>query len=132
MLIRELNHIALHVADVAASVAFYKATLLLEPLPRPAFDFPGAWFRLGKTQELHLIGDRHEAVRSHHRGTHIALEVDNLDAWDEHLDLIGVQRLPRRTRPDGAQQTFIIDPDGHWVELCQTEGTTINCKTASA
>jgi lactoylglutathione lyase len=119
MLIRELNHIALHVADVDVSSRFYASTLKLDPLPRPAFDFPGAWFRLGHSQELHLIGDRVEAVRSHHRGTHIALEVDDLDAWDSHLDSLGVTRLPRRTRPDGAQQTFIIDPDGHWVELCQ-------------
>ena len=119
MLIRELNHVALHVTDVAASSRFYATALLLPPLPRPAFDFPGAWFRLGKTQELHLIGDRHAAVHSHHRGTHVALEVDDLNAWDAHLDSLGVHRMARKTRPDGAQQTFIIDPDGHWVELCQ-------------
>ncbi len=122
MLIRELNHIALHVVDVDASSQFYTKTLLLEKLPRPAFDFPGAWFRLGTTQELHLIGDRDAAVHSHHRGTHIALAVDDLDAWDAHLSSIGADRLPRRTRPDGAQQTFIVDPDGHWVELCQVPG----------
>jgi lactoylglutathione lyase len=132
MLIRELNHIAFHVADVEASIRFYRTALQLEPLPRPAFDFPGAWFRLGKSQELHLIGDREEAVRSHHRGTHVAFEVDDLDAWDAHLDSQNVKRMPRRTRPDGAQQTFIIDPDGHWVELCQIDGATTNCKTASA
>ena len=120
MHIRELNHIAFHVSDVEASSRFYATVLLLAPLPRPAFDFPGAWFRLGSSQELHLIGDRSEAVRSHHRGTHVALEVDDLDAWDAHFDKLGAQRMPRRTRPDGVQQTFIIDPDGHWVELCQT------------
>ena len=119
MLIRELNHVALHVCDVQASAAFYAAALQLPPLPRPAFDFPGAWFRLGRTQELHLIGDRNGEVQSHHRGTHIALEVDDLDAWDKHLDSLAVHRTPRKTRPDGAQQTFIVDPDGHWVELCQ-------------
>jgi lactoylglutathione lyase len=124
MNIRELNHIALHVADVDVSSQFYATTLMLEQLPRPAFDFPGQWFRLGATQELHLIGDRSEDVRSHHRGTHIALAVDDLDAWDAHLDKHGVTRVPRKTRPDGVQQTFIIDPDGHWIELCQT-GTNI-------
>jgi lactoylglutathione lyase len=119
MHIHELNHVALHVADVAASSNFYENTLLLAKLPRPAFDFPGAWFRLGRSQELHLIGDRKESVQSHPRGTHIALQVDDLDAWDRHLDSLGANRMPRRTRPDGAQQTFIIDPDGHWIELCQ-------------
>ena len=120
MHIRELNHVAFHVADVGVSSRFYASVLMLTALQRPAFDFPGAWFRLGSTQELHLIGDRSETVHSHHRGTHIALAVDDLDAWDAHLDSLEVQRMPRRIRPDGAQQTFIIDPDGHWVELCQT------------
>ncbi|MGV3485478.1 MAG: VOC family protein [Planctomycetaceae bacterium] len=119
MLIRELNHVALHVADVAVSSHFYSTALQLPQLPRPAFDFPGAWFRLGQTQELHLIGDRNAAVQSHSRGTHIALEVDDLDAWDAHLDSLDVARMPRRTRPDNAQQTFLVDPDGHWIELCQ-------------
>jgi len=123
MHIRELNHVALHVADVADSSQFYADALQLEPLARPAFDFPGAWFRLGTTQELHLIGDRSEAVRSHHRGTHIALAVDDLDAWDAHLDSQGIDRIPRKTRPDGVQQTFILDPDGHWIELCQPTST---------
>ena len=52
MKVRELNHIALHVTDVGKSSAFYRSVLRLEPIPRPAFTFPGAWFRLGANQEL--------------------------------------------------------------------------------
>jgi len=115
----QLNHVALHVADVDRSVAFYRDALKLEPMPRPAFDFPGAWFRSGVDQELHLLGDRSQAVHSDHRGTHFALLVDDMDAWDQHLTAAGVQRIPRKTRPDGAEQIFVIDPDGHWVELCK-------------
>ena len=58
MKILELNHVAIHVADVERSSAFYRDVLRLEMIPRPAFDFPGAWFRLGAAQELHLIGRR--------------------------------------------------------------------------
>ena len=58
----QLNHVALHVADVDKSCAFYRDVLQLEPMPRPNFDFPGAWFRLGADQELHLIGDRVEPL----------------------------------------------------------------------
>ena len=47
----QLDHVALHVEDVDASCRFYGEALMLESLPRPDFDFPGAWFRLGKTQE---------------------------------------------------------------------------------
>lgn len=118
MQVFQLNHVALHVADVDASVKFYRDTLRLPPMDRPAFDFPGAWFRLGVDQELHLIGDRELPVHSHHRGGHLALIVDDLDQWESHLDDHGATRLPRKTRPDGALQTFVCDPDGHWIELC--------------
>jgi lactoylglutathione lyase len=117
MKVQQLNHVALHVADVAASVVFYRDVLCLPPMQRPAFDFPGAWFRLGQDQELHLIGDRIDPVHSHHRGGHLALIVDDLDRWEAHLDAMGATRLQRKIRPDGALQTFVQDPDGHWIEL---------------
>ncbi len=114
----QLNHVAIHVQDVPVSEAFYRDAMKFEQMPRPAFDFPGAWFRLGIEQELHLIGDRELPVHSHHRGGHFALIVEELDSWEAHLDGLGVTRLDRKIRPDGAQQTFVQDPDGHWVELC--------------
>ncbi len=116
--IRQLDHVAIHVKDVAASCRFYEEVLLLERIPRPAFTFAGAWFRLGQTQELHLIGDRAEAVHSHHRGNHFALLVDDLDTWERHFQSLHVPYLPRRTRPDGALQIYVVDPDGHYIELC--------------
>lgn len=114
----QLNHVALHVANVDTSIEFYRDAMQLPMMERPDFDFPGAWFRLGEDQELHLIGDRDQPVHSHHRGGHFALIVDCLDEWETHLDSYGANRLPRKTRPDGALQTFVQDPDGHWVELC--------------
>jgi lactoylglutathione lyase len=114
----QLNHVALHVADVDRSVAFYRDVLRLEPIPRPAFTFPGAWFRLGVDQELHLIGERTREVDSHNRGNHFALLVDNFDDWEKYLTDRQVRFAPRRTRPDGALQLYVIDPDGYYVELC--------------
>ncbi|HXT40840.1 MAG TPA: VOC family protein [Candidatus Angelobacter sp.] len=117
MKIRELNHVAIHVGDVEKSCRFYRDVLRLESMPRPAFTFPGAWFRLGSNQELHLLGDRAEPVFSHHRGNHFALQVDDLDAWERHFKSLGVEHQPRKTRPDGASQLFLRDPDGHVIEL---------------
>ena len=120
MQVKQLNHVALHVEDVTRSVEFYgERSFPARTLARPAFDFPGAWFRLGDDQELHLIGDRRQPVHSGHRGTHVAFVVDDLDAWEVHLNEHEATRLPRRTRPDGAQQVFVQDPDGHWIELCR-------------
>jgi lactoylglutathione lyase len=117
MKIQELNHVALHVADVARSCDFYRSVLQLEQIPRPAFTFAGAWFRLGANQELHLIGGRTEPVASSNRGNHFALRVDELDSWEMHLGKAGAEFRPRKLRPDGAWQVFLRDPDGHVIEL---------------
>jgi catechol 2,3-dioxygenase-like lactoylglutathione lyase family enzyme len=122
MKILELNHIALHVADLERSVAFYREVLRLVPIPRPAFDFPGAWFQLGAVQELHLIGGRSVETHSHNRGNHWALLIDDMDAWEADFRARGVEYLPRRTRPDGAYQIYLVDPDGHYIELCTRPG----------
>ncbi len=118
----QLDHIALHVADVDASCKFYGEILQLESIPRPAFNFPGAWFRLGESQELHLIGERSAEVQSHSRGTHWALMVDDMDAWETHLQQLGIPYAPRRTRPDKAYQIYVEDPDGYWIEFCTPPG----------
>jgi catechol 2,3-dioxygenase-like lactoylglutathione lyase family enzyme len=122
VLFLQLNHVALHVADLDKSVAFYRDVLRLEPMGRPAFDFPGAWFRLGADQELHLIAGRTREVISHNRGNHFALLVDDFDAWEAYLIENNIPFAPRRTRPDGALQLYVIDPDGHYVELCTPPG----------
>lgn len=115
MKVHELNHVAVHVADVARSRVFYREVLQLEALPRPAFDFPGAWFRLGETQELHLIG-RSGPVAVADGNNHFALRVDDIAAWEAHLQQVGAAFTSRR-RPDGARQIFLCDPDGHFIEL---------------
>ena len=117
MKIHELNHVAIHVADVARSCAFYRDVLRLESLPRPAFDFPGAWFRLGTAQELHLIGRVIEKVPPVNTNNHFALRVEDIAAWERHLQQIGAEFRPRKQRPDGAWQVFLRDPDGHIIEL---------------
>jgi catechol 2,3-dioxygenase-like lactoylglutathione lyase family enzyme len=113
----ELNHVALHVKDVARSCEFYRTVLQLQPIPRPDFPFAGAWFRLGASQELHLIGDRGEPVQSPDRSYHYALQADDLDEWEAHFKKLGATYLAKRTRPDGALQIYVVDPDGHHIEL---------------
>lgn len=117
MTILELNHVALHVADLAASVAFYRDQLELEQIPRPAFPFPGAWFRLGAHQELHLIAGREEPGYGTHRGSHFALQVASMQETEALLQRNGIAHRPVKKRPDGAWQLFLNDPDGHEIEL---------------
>jgi catechol 2,3-dioxygenase-like lactoylglutathione lyase family enzyme len=114
--IHELNHVMIRVRDLDASIRFYGDVLGLRRIPRPAFDFPGAWFALGQ-QELHLIGDPTltTATRRHH---HFALLVDDSGAARRELEERGWTELrgPQR-RPDGAMQLFVTDPDGYMIEL---------------
>jgi lactoylglutathione lyase len=117
MKIENLNHVALYVTDLNQSSKFYREVLQLEPMPRPAFSFPGAWFRLGINQELHLIGDRGTPFIRTNENNHLALEVDDIDAWERHLKGVGAHYRPRKQRPDGAWQVFLSDPDGHFIEL---------------
>ncbi|MSU56933.1 MAG: glyoxalase [Pedosphaera sp.] len=122
MRILELNHVALHVSDVARSCAFYSHVLRLESMPRPAFDFPGAWFRLGTQQELHLIGRTNEPIEPRSRNNHFALKVDDITSWEEHLRKVDADFRPPKPRPDSAMQIFVRDPDGHSIELFTPPG----------
>jgi len=120
MKILQLDHVAIHVEDVAISQNFYREILRLEELPRPDFDFPGAWFRLGDSQELHLIGERKLEVHSQRRGNHYALRIEDPDFWEAEFNSKDVEYV-RKLRPDGAHQIFVQDPDGHWIELCSLD-----------
>src|SRR5437879_11941820 len=117
MKIQELNHVAIHVSDVEKSSRFYHDVLRLEPIPRPAFTFPGAWFRLGTNQELHLIANHGAPFFPSHGKNHFALRIDDVDEWECHLKSTGASFSPKKQRPDGAWQVFLRDPDGHVIEL---------------
>jgi catechol 2,3-dioxygenase-like lactoylglutathione lyase family enzyme len=119
MEIIDLNHVALHVKDIDLSSAFYGEKLGLPIIPRPGFTFPGAWFKLGSSQELHLIDGRESTVVANKRGTHFALQVASTEATWKGLEQHGLEPYSNQTRPDGALQFYLDDPDGHVIEFCQ-------------
>ncbi len=117
MEILELNHVAIHVKDVEKSVAFYERKLGLQIIPRPAFNFPGAWFQLGPAQQLHLIGRRKENIYSLPEGNHFALKCKSIETVKNELLKKEISFKGPKSRPDGVQQIFLQDPDGYFIEF---------------
>lgn len=138
MQVRHIDHVTLVVRNVEASRRFYVGLLGMTEVPRPAFAFGGAWFRAGATL-IHLI-EAHDRsgppgypvdvlVRSS-RNHHFAFEVDDARESARRLKALGIELLDdAKLRPDGAIQVFLVDPDGHVVELCTSpsniETTTV-------
>ncbi|MGC1272270.1 MAG: VOC family protein [Planctomycetaceae bacterium] len=125
--VQQIDHVTLVVRDLDASRRFYVDLLGMTEVPRPAFDFAGAWFQAGETLiHLILVSDRsgpagvNEDGRTRTtRGHHLAFAVADAAAAAEELEAAGVPFLAKpKRRPDGAIQTFILDPDGHLIELC--------------
>ena len=121
-----LDHITLVVADIDASRNFYVGLLGMDEVPRPDFSFPGAWFQTGKTQIHITLSDQNSGlagwadrkVGKTSRGHHFAFRVDDLNRAVELLNEAGVTIVDGpKIRPDGPQQLYIEDPDGHLVEL---------------
>ena len=125
--VKHIDHVTLVVKSVEASRRFYVDLLGMIEVPRPAFDFQGAWFQAGATL-IHLIEEHDrsgpagfpvELLKKSSRNHHFAFEVDDATAAAETLKSMGIELVDdAKTRPDGAVQVFLTDPDGHVVELC--------------
>ncbi len=130
MHIRSLDHASLLVKDVERSRQFYVGVLGMDEVARPDnFSFPGAWFRKG-TAQIHLIGEveagraislvpvyRNDELAIGHV-THLAFEVDDLEAAQQHLRSHNIEIVGGpRPRGDGVQQLYVLDPDGYVIEL---------------
>jgi glyoxylase I family protein len=130
MEITAIHHIALTVTDIERSRKFYHEILSIKEIPRPPFNFPGAWFQLGGSQQVHLIvhsratfrekpldtRDVHFAVRvpSYYR----AVEFLQTKGYREDADLNDSHCMILQPHPTtGYPQIYICDPDRHVIEI---------------
>jgi catechol 2,3-dioxygenase-like lactoylglutathione lyase family enzyme len=116
MELRKLLHAGLLITDLERSRQFYNRILGLKEKPRPAFDFPGAWYDLGEC-ELHLIVTREAlpaAGARPSRDFHVSFLIDDYEATKQALHQAGV---PFREGSSGLRQIFVRDPDGNLIEL---------------
>jgi glyoxylase I family protein len=107
-----VDHVAINVDDVVASVAFYTDVLgLSERTDRPDLGIAGAWLDAGG-QQVHLL----EAPIPPNLGQHLSLQVSDMDDVVEEIRSHGVVV----SDPSGIardRQAFLVDPSGNAIEL---------------
>ncbi len=108
---KQLNHVAIRIADIDRSQAFYEGFLKLSALPRPDFGVPGRWYGIGSGQ-LHLIQVPAMEAKINPSGPHFAIEVEDLDEARREISERGMEVLD-----PGGDQLWVLDPDGYTVEI---------------
>lgn len=130
-----LHHIALTVTDLEASTAWYQRAFDIKPVMEEPHE--GGWQRLLADQEMQFIivlhrHDVNQGERFSERRTgldHFGMAVPTraeLEAWQSHLEQIGVARAEAADRPctqspiaDTPYGSILVfrDPDNIQVEM---------------
>ena len=131
-----VHHVLVAADDLERSRQFYRDVLELEEINRPAFAYPGIWYKIGDGQpQLHILV-RSEATLRRHKwidlaDIHFALRVESYRdtlAWlgskgfrdDLPDDDLRKMQL-RPNSPAGYPQIYILDPDRNIIEFnCET------------
>jgi catechol 2,3-dioxygenase-like lactoylglutathione lyase family enzyme len=99
--------VTLHVADVEASLAFYKRL----PGTSVIFHLPERFAALSiGTGRLGLLKDQK-------RPFHVEIDCQNLDSISIQLKELGFESEGPTTRPWGERDVTMIDPDGNLIEF---------------
>ena len=122
-----LHHVALSVTDMDRAAWFYGTVLGLQEIPRPPFDFGGAWYQLGDRQ-LHLIV--HPPTRTLRgsmeigpRDGHLALRVRDRQEVVDRLLAHGIKVLDLPDNLTPWAQVYCCDPDGNVIEFNVERGS---------
>jgi len=117
----QLLHVSLIISDLKKSACFYGNILGLERDERPDLGFEGLFYKLGNSQQLHLMcihNPYQDCEKPKHGGRdiHIALAVNNIQSTCEKMDRAGIIYTLSRS---GRAALFCHDPDGNAIELCE-------------
>ena len=119
---RRIDHVALHVSDLARSVAFYERHFGFETYSRDHVaraDLDIAYLRMGDTV-LELTGHADDKMA----GFHFCLETDDFDGAVAALQKNGVAvatpphpTTPRAPREKGWRRVVFYGPDRELIEI---------------
>lgn len=115
-----LFHATLPVWDLERAERFYRELLGIERHATPSY-FPNTvvFLDLGNTM-IHLVRYPDEVPRPDPRSTHLAIEVDDLEAALAQVKDLGMTILHEIVqRSDGMRCFYFLDCDNNRVELVQ-------------
>ncbi len=118
-------HLTLATRDVAATKAFFQATLGWPPIERPGnIDVRAAWLRVAPDQELHIVEspDFEPSPYEKEFGRHMAVDVPlaEFTPLKERLTAAGAEIIPP-IRETPFERFFFRDPNGYIFEVIPTE-----------
>jgi lactoylglutathione lyase len=121
---RKLLHTRYRVNDLERSVSFYKQVLGLEEVRRQKSPRGSELVFLKAPESEELIELCHYpaagSVQVQPDLTHLAFQVDSLEAFGKHLATLGLQYSDGpHLKPDGGGIAFIDAPEGYEIELIQ-------------
>jgi len=121
-----LFHAAIKTADLDISLNFYKSVLGLKEIPRPDFDFPGAWLACstpGSAAIIHLyaggpaLGAGNQAPSGSAAIDHVSLECSGFHAFRSRFQSAGIAWREQAVPGTTLWQLFVYDPSGVQFEL---------------
>ena len=118
-----INHTAIYVTNVKASVFFYQSIIGLDTISEPFHDGKHAWFKIGQGVAMHII-EGAVAKKEYYKNQHTCFSVSSVVEFTGVLKKNAIQWEDRdgaknaiTTRVDGVKQIWLQDPDGYWVEI---------------
>ena len=120
---KAFSHVSVTVTDLEKAKAFYGDLFGLGEIPRPDFDFPGAWYSLGGDLQLHIMVNEKLTRPPVERESfevcypHVALWTEDADETARKLAEAGTHVYDFFSTPTGFRQLFIKDPDGNMIEF---------------
>jgi catechol 2,3-dioxygenase-like lactoylglutathione lyase family enzyme len=96
---------------------FYGQALGLAEIPKPAsLQAVGALYQLGNTQ-VHIATEPEPHDAQSRR--YIAFEVENLEAFRQHLQTLEVEIIPDRQPLANCDRFYMRDPAGNRIEILE-------------
>lgn len=114
--INRLDHIAIEVKNLKHAIQFYVELLGIEELPTPdAIKQNGIqWLNLYNKTALHLVENK---TATPPKTAHIAINVDDLQSWQEFLTEHGIETQQPKFDLYDAERFFFFDPSGNRIEF---------------